>query len=117
MSAAGKALVRYALASLALVTALGVVLALVFTGEEARRALLISGLVVAVVQSGAFMLARRASPANRIAGWGAGAGISLLSLIAFGFVARAQGMPLEPALLGMATYLFATELIEPFFLR
>lgn len=117
MSANLAAIVRYTLVSAALVALLGWVMTLMFSGQAARRAIVVAGLVVVVVQAGAFVLARRSAPAYRIAAWGAGAGISLLSLIAFGFVARAQGMPMEPALLGMATFLFATELIEPFFLR
>ena len=117
MNADASAISRYAAASVAAIALAGWLLSMAFSGGGADRALLLGGVVAAVVQVGAFMLARSVPLKHRIAGWGAGAGICLLTLIVFGFVSRATGMPAEPALLGMATYLFATELIEPFFLK
>ena len=117
MSTVGTATSRYAAASIVAIVLAGWLLSMAFSVAGAARALLLGGVVAAVVQVGAFALARGMPLQSRIAGWGAGAGICLLTLIVFGFVARATGMPAEPALLGMATYLFATELIEPFFLK
>lgn len=118
MSDGASAVGRYALAVLVLVALFAWVLTLFFPGAAARHAVLVAAALATVVQVLAFVLARRMStPTTRIVGWGAGAGVSLLTLITFGFVARASGLPLEPALLGLATFLFVTELIEPFFLK
>lgn len=117
MTETGRAVARYAVAASIAVAGSAVLLALAFAGNEARRALVMAGAVALVVQIGAFALARSLPLRQRIAGWGAGAGISLLTLIVFGLVARRAGFPPEAALLGMATFLFLTELIEPFFLK
>ena len=42
-----------------------------------------------------------------------GALICFTSLIAYGFVSRALGLPSNAALLSLATFFFLTELIEP----
>jgi hypothetical protein len=107
---AASAAWKYVASSALLVVVAGWILTLIFEGPAALRA-------IALVQGGAFVLARRTAPRNRVAGWGAGAGISLATLIVFGIVVGRLGIPMEPALLAMATFLFATELIEPFFLR
>lgn len=111
------AIARYSAASIVVVALSGWLLSMAFSMPGSRRALAIAAAVAVVVQVLGFVLARRAHPAQRIVGWAAGAGISLLTLVVFGFVARSNGMPLEPALFGLATFLFATELIEPFFLK
>ena len=86
-------------------------------GAAVPHALFIAGIVAFVVQVGAFALARWMAPRQAIAGWGIGAGLSLATLMVFGSVAHKIGLPLEPALFGMATFLFLTELVEPVFLR
>jgi hypothetical protein len=117
VTADARAVMLYALGSAIFVVVDALLLSLAFDGEGARRALLVAAVVALVVQVAAFVPARRAAPKHRIAAWGAGAGLSLLTLIVFGFVARGTGLPLEPALFGLATFLFSTELLEPFFLR
>jgi hypothetical protein len=114
---AASAAWKYVASSALLVVVAGWILTLIFEGPAALRAIALAGGVSLVVQGGAFVLARRTAPRNRVAGWGAGAGISLATLIVFGIVVGRLGIPMEPALLAMATFLFATELIEPFFLR
>lgn len=114
---ANAATAWYAAATVVAVALAGGALSLLFAGADARRALFLTGTVATVVQVLAFTLARRTQPANRVAGWAAGAGICLLTMFVFGFVARPIGLPLEPALFGLATYLFITELFEPFFLK
>jgi hypothetical protein len=62
----------------------------------------------------AFAIARRfAASGNGIAGWTLGAVICLTSLVIYGFVGRAVGLPSNAALLSLATFFFLTELIEP----
>jgi hypothetical protein len=42
-----------------------------------------------------------------------GAVICFATLIVYGFVCRALGLPTDAALLSLATFFFLTELIEP----
>ena len=93
----------------------GIFLALAFREtDRGLEAVLVSAVVVFVVQMGAFGLARRfARRGQAIAGWGVGALISMATLVVFGFLAGAVGLPRMVALLSLATFLFLTELIEP----
>ena len=76
--------------------------------------MVISAIVALVVQLIAFAIARLMSDrGNAIAGWGVGAVICFTSLIVYGFVSRALGLPSNAALLSLATFFFLTELIEP----
>lgn len=105
----------YTLLSAAAMLLAGVFLALAF-GERDRGldAVLVSALVAFVIQVGAFALARRfARDGKAIAGWGLGALISMGTLVGFGFLAGAVGLPRDVAMLSLATFLFLTELIEP----
>ena len=95
----------------------GWALSLAWSSQDAERALVLGGIVALSVQLCAFALARSMGPARMFAGWAVGAGVSMATLIVFGIVAQSQGLPMEPALLGVASYLFLTELVEPFFLR
>jgi hypothetical protein len=110
----GRGLAYYALAS---VVAIGVSAGLFvayYAGPLERRAVLTSAIVALVIQVIAFVIARRMSDrGNAIAGWGMGALICFTSLIAYGFVSRALGLPPNAALLSLATFFFLTELIEP----
>ena len=110
----GRGLALYALACVvAIGLATGVFVA-VYSGMAERRAVLVSALVALVVQLVAFAIARLlAGKGNAIAGWGVGALICFTTLITYGFVSRALGMPSNAALLSLATFFFLTELIEP----
>lgn len=109
------ALPLYALLSAAVMLLAGLFLALAFRStDRSLEAVLVSAVVVLVVQVGAFALAQRfARRGQAIAGWGVGALISMGTLVAFGFLAGAVGLPRTVALLSLATFLFLTELIEP----
>lgn len=109
------AIALYAVLSVGAMLLAGVFLFLAFRGtDRALEAILVSAVVVFVVQMGAFGLARRyAQRGQAIAGWGVGALISMGTLIVFGFLAGAVGLPRTVALLSLATFLFLTELIEP----
>jgi len=110
----GRGLAYYALAS---VVAIGVSAGLFvayYAGPLERRAVLTSAIVALVIQMIAFVIARRMSDrGNAIAGWGMGALICFTSLIVYGFVSRALGLPSNAAMLSLATFFFLTELIEP----
>lgn len=105
----------YAILSAGAMLLAGIFLGLAYRGTDgATEAVLVSAVIVFVVQMGAFALARRfARTGQAIAGWGLGAVISMLTLIVFGLLAGAVGLPRTVALLSLATFLFLTELIEP----
>jgi hypothetical protein len=90
------------------------VLSVVYGLPRERAAIWISAVVALVVQLVAFGIARLLSEKGHgIAGWGIGALICMVTLVIFGFVSRATGLPTNAALLSLATFFFLTELIEP----
>jgi hypothetical protein len=105
----------YALVSAGAMLVAGVFLALAFREtDRGLDAVLVSALVAFVVQVGAFALARTfARGGQAIAGWGLGALISMGTLVVFGFLGGAVGLPRNVVVLSLATFLFLTELIEP----
>ena len=111
----GGAIALYALLSGGAILLAGVFLALAYREtDRGLDAVLVSALVALVVQVGAFTLALNfARGGQAIAGWGLGALLSLATLVVFGFLAGAVGLPREVAVLSLATFLFLTELIEP----
>ena len=104
----------YMLASVLAVGLAAAVFTTIYGAPAERQAVLVSALVALVVQALAFVVARRfAASGNGVAGWTLGAVICLVSLVMYGFVSRATGMPSNAALLSLATFFFLTELIEP----
>ncbi|MFL5577329.1 MAG: hypothetical protein ACJ79S_15330 [Gemmatimonadaceae bacterium] len=112
-----KAVVLYAAATVALVALLGWLFGLHYVAPAERRALWTSGVIAVVLQVAAFVIARAVGKRNVIAGWGIGAALCIAAVILFGFAARGLGLPIEAALLSLATFLFVTELVEPLLLR
>ena len=110
----GRAIALYALACVAAIGLAAGVFVAIYPGTGERQAVLVSALVALVVQMIAFTFARLlAGKGNAIAGWGMGAMLCFATLIIYGFVSRALGLPSNAALLSLATFLFLTELIEP----
>jgi hypothetical protein len=111
----GQALFWYAMACVLVIgMSLGAMVNLYHGTTAEYQAMLVSGVVALVIQAIAFAIARRlAAGGNGIAGWTLGAVICLVSLVAYGFVCRAAGLPSNAALLSLATFFFLTELIEP----
>lgn len=110
----GRGMALYGLASVVAIGLAAGVFAVVYSSPMERRAVLVSAVLALVVQLIAFAIARRMSGrGNAIAGWGVGALICFTTLIAYGFVSRALGLPSNAALLSLATFFFLTELIEP----
>ena len=106
----------YTLASAAIIAVAAGAFAFVYDGA-ARQAVLVSAAVALVLQVLAFAIARLlAAGGNAIAGWGLGAIVCLVSLVVYGFVCRAAGLPTEAAMISLATFFFLTEVIEPPFL-
>ena len=112
-----RGLVLYALASLVAIAAATGVFAFVYDGL-AWQAVLVSAGLAFVLQLLAFAVARLlAANGHGIAGWGLGAAFCLVSLVVYGFVCRAAGLPSDAGMISLATFYFLTEVIEPPFLN
>jgi len=103
----------------ALIGALWVILFLIFTEPDVRRALAISASVAFLVQVAAFLVVREmARRKNVMAGWGIAIALRFGALVIFALVAVPRlGLPLSASLLGLVTFLFVSTLIEPLFLK
>jgi cobalamin synthase len=110
-----RALVWYVVACVGVIGLAMVAMMNLYHGTSAEyQAMMVSAIVALVIQVIAFAIARRfAASGNGIAGWTLGAVICLTSLVIYGFVGRAVGLPSNAALLSLATFFFLTELIEP----
>ncbi len=82
------------------------------------RAVWASAAIAWCVQIVAFGIARAFVVKNPIAGWGLGSLLRFAVLLLYAFVGAGRlGLPLGPALLSLAGFLFVTMLLEPIFLR
>src|SRR5256885_1765534 len=115
-------MIRFIAVSLVLIGVLGLILARVFPGAEALKAIELSAVVAFVIQAGTFKAllppkGRPDLPGGLMIRWGAGAVVRMLSLILYGLVAtKVLGLPSGPALVSLATFFFATMLAEPWML-
>ena len=108
-----KPLALYALGCVVCIGAATAVFRAVYPDRADWNAVLLSAVVGLVVQTGAFALARVfARKGHGMAGWGIGALICLLSLVAYGITVRSLGLPQNAALISLATFFSLTELIE-----
>lgn len=108
----------FAAASLGLIMLAGAALSLAFPGEDNARAILTSAAIAVAVQVAAFVILRVMRGPTVMLGWGIGSGLRFLALILYGFAAsRLLGLPLTSALVSLATFLFATSLLEPLLLE
>ena len=119
---ATKSLGLFALISLAIIFHAWLLLRLVFTGDAQHQALLLSAGLAFAVQVGAFALLTaggkdKALPGELMIRWGMGAVIRLVVLVMFGVLAQALRLPLDAALVGLATYFFLTMMAEPLILN
>ena len=113
-----RSLARFGAVALVLVLAVGWVLSLVWSDPAGRSAVVASGILALVTQMFAFAAVRLASPENVMSGWGIGILLRFVVLVGWGFVApKAFGLPLAPALMSLAAFLFVTSLAEPVFLK
>jgi hypothetical protein len=113
-----RAIASYSLAELFLTAGLFAILALLFTGADARNALLLSAAVAVVVQVLLFASLRFASGDNVMMAWGVGTISRFLVLLLYALlVVRDSGPAAVPALIGLATFFFGGTLLETFFLK
>jgi hypothetical protein len=109
----------FAAACAAAIGAAWAIAVLLFKDTTSRRALGIAAVVAFVVQMVAFGIARAfARRQNVIAGWGIGIALRFVVLIGFGLVVvPVLALPMAPALMSLAMFLFVSTLIEPLFLK
>jgi hypothetical protein len=114
-----KRTAAFALASVGVIGLLGGLLLLVFPGAASARAIAWSAGVALLVQLAAFTILRRMRSSGAVMiGWGLGSLLRLTALALYAFVAvRSLGFPAVPALVSLATFLFATMFLEPFLLE
>lgn len=114
-----KRVLQFTVACAALIGALWTIMVLVMSETTVERALSISAVTAFIVQVAAFLIARTmARRKNVMAGWGIGVALRFGALLIFALlVVPKLGLPLSASLLGLATFLFASTLIEPLFLK
>ena len=109
---------RFGAASLGIIAALAIAMAVFWIDSRSRSAIWASGGVAFVTQLFAFAVARLSAPANMLAGWGLGILLRVMVLAGWGlFAIHAFGFPDMPALIALASCLFVTSVIEPIFLK
>ena len=119
---ATRSLGLFAAISLAIIIVAALALRLVFTSEAQRQALLVSAGLAFAVQVGAFAFlapgkSAGAAPGELLLRWGMGAVIRLVVLVMFAVLANVLRLPLDAALVGLATYFFLTMMAEPILLN
>ncbi len=104
--------------SVALIGLGALVLRLAYTSEAAHRAIHAAAVVALVVQGSTWIIIQGMGQKQVMAAWGLGALVRVVALVAFAFLGpRMAGLPLEPAAISLAVFLFVTTLVEPLFLK
>src|SRR5690348_11411963 len=112
-----QALGRFTLAMIATFAVTAWLLTLAMSGAGATTAILVSAVVAALVQVGAFTITRQLLANDITAAMAAGALLRFVSLIAYALIAvKLSGLPAFPALVSLVVFLFLSMLLEPVFL-
>jgi hypothetical protein len=97
----------------ALIVVTGWILSFWFRSPADRHALLVSGVLAAVVQLGAFGFVRMAGRNNTLVAWGLGSIFRGTVLVLYGFfLIKMLHLPPTAALVSFAVFLFASMLLE-----
>ncbi|MGH7711758.1 MAG: hypothetical protein ACREOG_10775 [Gemmatimonadaceae bacterium] len=115
-----KATLLFALTTAALALLGAALLAQIFGEPRSSAAVWTSAVLAIAVQIATYGIARRyALKRDVMTGWGIGALIRVTVLVVYGalfFGPWSLGIPLEPALLSFALFVFASTVVEPLFL-
>ena len=105
---------RFGFLLVALIAITGWLLSLGFTTNADRHALIVSGILAAVIQIATFTLALMTRRRNQLLiGWGMGIVIRFTFLVLYAFVlAKPMGLPLQAALTSFVAFLFVSMLLE-----
>jgi hypothetical protein len=98
------------------------VLRLIFPTDAQQQAMLLSAGLAFAVQVGAYALLAPGKSGGAMSGelmlrWGMGAVIRLVVLVIFAVLASVIRLPLDAALVSLATYFFLTMIAEPLLLN
>jgi hypothetical protein len=109
-----RAVGLYLLVAVMVTAAAGWVLALVYPGADAQKAIITSAVISLAIQLVAFILLQLSKGKNIMVGWGLGAllrfgGLGLYALVAI----KPLGLDMNAALVSLACFLFLSMLIEP----
>lgn len=112
-----RSFLEYATACV-LIIAIGGLIAWMIAPVSGRLAIMTSASLAFVVQLATFGVARVFQRRSVMLGWGLGSALRFLVLVLYAIVlARLWRAPMAPALLSFVTFLFATTVVEPVFLR
>lgn len=112
-----KPFAQYAGACLGIIAVAGAVAWALVSGTG-RQALMVSAALAFAVQAISFGITRVVQRQNFMLGWGLGTLLRFFALVLYAIVvARLWRVPLTPALLSFAAFLFLTTLVEPIFLK
>ncbi|HEX6252104.1 MAG TPA: hypothetical protein VFZ56_11775, partial [Gemmatimonadaceae bacterium] len=104
----------FGLVSAGVIVTAGALLLLVFPGRPSTVAIALSAAVALLVQLVAFTILRRTRDSGVLVGWGLGSILRLGTLAVYALVViQLLGLPATPALVSLATFLFATMILEP----
>lgn len=113
-----KRFVQFGLITAAIAGLGAAILTRVFSEPGASQAVWTSAAAALAVQLATFAVARRYAKAGQLmTGWGIGGLIRVAALALYGFFGvRSLGVPLAPALLSFALFVFISTVLEPVFL-
>ena len=114
-----KRTIFFAVTCVAVIAVVWLLAKVLYPSAASGNALGMAAGVALVVQVVAFLVAREfARRKNVIAGWGIGIALRFVALLLFGLVAVPMfALPLAPAVVSLAVFLFVSTLIEPLFLK
>lgn len=113
-----SAVIRFAVAGIAITLVVGLLLSLAYTTADERRAILVSAMLALPLQVATFAGVRSVRREHVMSAWAGGTLVRFVALFIYGFVlAKALGLPSGAALVSFAAYLFALTLIEPLLLN
>lgn len=108
----------FGVVSAGVIVTAGALLVLVFPGQPSAVAIALSAAVALLVQLVAFTILRRTRESGVLIGWGLGSILRLGTLAVYALVViQLLGLPAAPALVSLATFLFATMILEPLLLE
>jgi len=119
---ATRSLGVFAAISAAIIFHSWLLLRLIFTSPAQQQAMLLSAAIAFAVQFGAYAFlapgkSSAAVPGELIIRWGMGGVIRFLALVVFAVLAKVMQLPLDAALISLATYFFLTMMAEPLLLN
>lgn len=113
-----KRAVLFLAAASGLILLIAAILSFVFPGAANLRAITVSAVLALAVQLVSFVVLQKMRGQGVMIAWGIGSLVRFATLITYGVLATGTlGLPLAAALFSLATFLFATSILEPVMLE